>query len=374
MEKPDAWFLTDVVKHESGRGDPFAAAIRATRMPMVISNPRLPDNPLVFANDAFSTLTGYPREDILGKNCRFLQGPGTNPMTVQNIRESIHAGVDATAELLNYRKDGSTFWNALYMSPVFNEAGELLYFFASQLDVTRHYDRSGELLRQRKIVEQEVEARTAELNETLRRLQLALDTKDVLLHEVDHRVKNNLQMVSSLIMMQIGGLPDEETRAPLRAMLDRVQALGAVHRRLHQSSDVSMLGARGLVDDLVAELQSISGRDEIRVVSEVDDVEIDATRATPVALLVNELMTNSLKHAFPNGRRGEVKVSLRRTDEAIELSVADDGAGSAGAPAGFGSRLITTLARQLHGRLEQRANVVGTATSITFPATARRLS
>ena len=295
-------------------------------------------------------------------------------MTVQNIRESIHAGVDATAELLNYRKDGSTFWNALYMSPVFNEAGELLYFFASQLDVTRHYDRSGELLRQRKIVEQEVEARTAELNETLRRLQLALDTKDVLLHEVDHRVKNNLQMVSSLIMMQIGGLPDEETRAPLRAMLDRVQALGAVHRRLHQSSDVSMLGARGLVDDLVAELQSISGRDEIRVVSEVDDVEIDATRATPVALLVNELMTNSLKHAFPNGRRGEVKVSLRRTDEAIELSVADDGAGSAGAPAGFGSRLITTLARQLHGRLEQRANVVGTATSITFPATARRLS
>ena len=75
MEKPDAWFLTDVVKHESGRGDPFAAAIRATRMPMVISNPRLPDNPLVFANDAFSTLTGYPREDLLGRNCRFLQAP-----------------------------------------------------------------------------------------------------------------------------------------------------------------------------------------------------------------------------------------------------------------------------------------------------------
>lgn len=73
MEQPDAWHLTDRLDAEHGKGDPFAAAVRATRMAMIVTNPRLPDNPIVFANDAFLRMSGYDRQDVLGRNCRFLQ-------------------------------------------------------------------------------------------------------------------------------------------------------------------------------------------------------------------------------------------------------------------------------------------------------------
>ena len=77
-ESPDAWHMTDDLHAEQGKGDPFAAAIRATRMSMIITDPRKPDNPIVFANDSFLRLTGYAREEVIGRNCRFLQGPDTD--------------------------------------------------------------------------------------------------------------------------------------------------------------------------------------------------------------------------------------------------------------------------------------------------------
>ena len=83
MERPDAWQMTDRLTHELGKGDPFAAAVRATRMPMIITDPRQDDNPIVFANDAFLTLTGYARDEIMGRNCRFLQGADTDKAAVR---------------------------------------------------------------------------------------------------------------------------------------------------------------------------------------------------------------------------------------------------------------------------------------------------
>jgi PAS domain-containing protein len=76
MENADAWHMTGDLHAEQGKGDPFAAAIRATRMPMIVTDPRQPDNPIVFANDAFLHLTGYRRDEVMGRNCRFLQGAG----------------------------------------------------------------------------------------------------------------------------------------------------------------------------------------------------------------------------------------------------------------------------------------------------------
>ena len=116
--------------------DPFAAAVKATRMPMVISNPRLPDNPIVFVNDAFCRLTGYPREEIVGRNCRFLQGPDTDHDTVARLRAGVDNRISVRIDILNYRKTGETFWNRLLMAPVRDAQGELAYFFASQVDVT----------------------------------------------------------------------------------------------------------------------------------------------------------------------------------------------------------------------------------------------
>ena len=101
MKQQDDWRLTDVVEHEIGRGDPFAAAIRGTRMPMVITDPRRDDNPIVFANKAFQDLTGYERDEIIGQNCRFLQGPKSDKAAVAKIREALEAGADIHIDLLN---------------------------------------------------------------------------------------------------------------------------------------------------------------------------------------------------------------------------------------------------------------------------------
>lgn len=224
MEQRDNWRLTGQVGHELGRGDPFAAAIRGTRMPMVITDPRRADNPIVFANQAFQTLTGYGRDEIIGRNCRFLQGPETDLHAVRAIGDSIRRGEDIQVDLLNYRKDGSTFWNALFLSPVRGEEGDIQFFFASQLDIT-------ERVRAKETVDREVERRTADL-------QTALNGKTLLLHEVDHRVKNNLTMIGALLRLQTRTLTDPTLQRTLESMLERVDALATVHRRLYQSEDI----------------------------------------------------------------------------------------------------------------------------------------
>ena len=121
--------------------DPFTAAVRATRMPMIITDPRRDDNPIVFVNDAFCRLTGYDRAEILGHNCRFLQGPETDPETIQRLREAIAEPRAIEVDVRNHKKNGEPFWNRLLMAPVNDAGGELAYFFASQLDVTLERER-----------------------------------------------------------------------------------------------------------------------------------------------------------------------------------------------------------------------------------------
>ena len=121
--------------------DPFVAAVHATRMPMIITNPRLPDNPVVFCNDSFCRLTGYARDEIVGRNCRFLQGPETDPATVAAIRAAVDRVEAIEIDVRNRRKDGEPFWNRLLMAPVHDADGRLAYFFASQVDVTLERER-----------------------------------------------------------------------------------------------------------------------------------------------------------------------------------------------------------------------------------------
>ena len=136
--------LAGVKDHSS---DIFFAAIETTRMPMILTDPNQPDNPIVFANQAFLLMTGYSSDEIVGRNCRFLQGAETDRAVVETVRQGIAAREKVTVEILNYRKDGTSFWNALYISPVYTREGELAYFFASQLDVSRRRDAE-EALRQ----------------------------------------------------------------------------------------------------------------------------------------------------------------------------------------------------------------------------------
>ncbi len=167
------------IEHEIARRDkgtdPFSAAVRATRMPMLITDPNQPDNPIVFANAAFSKLTGFGHEEILGRNCRFLQGPDTDQDSVAQLRGAIAARESIELDLLNYRKDGSTFWNRLLVSPVFDEEGQVTYFFASQFDVTVERERLARLERDRADLQAEVGQRMSDLAQAEHRLQFALE-------------------------------------------------------------------------------------------------------------------------------------------------------------------------------------------------------
>ncbi|MFS0774013.1 PAS domain-containing protein [Sphingomonas sp. 1P08PE] len=163
----------ELVREDRGT-DPFSAAVRATRMPMLITDPNQPDNPIVFVNDAFSRLTGFDHDEIIGRNCRFLQGPETDRSEVARLREAIAARQPIELELLNYRKDGETFWNRLLVSPVFDEDGNVTYFFASQFDVTLERERLVRLQRDRDHLEAEVDQRTSDLAQAEDRLRFAL--------------------------------------------------------------------------------------------------------------------------------------------------------------------------------------------------------
>jgi PAS domain S-box-containing protein len=111
------------------------ASIDASPIATVVTNPRLPDNPLVAVNPAFCDLTGYPAAEILGRNCRFLAGPETEPWQTENVREAIRSLRPSLIELLNYRRDGTPFRNALIVAPVFEGEGELAWFIGSQVEV-----------------------------------------------------------------------------------------------------------------------------------------------------------------------------------------------------------------------------------------------
>lgn len=133
------------------RGSVFFAAIEMTRMPMVITDPHQDDNPIVFANNAFLDLTLYEREEVVGRNCRFLQGAQTDRGEVQKLREAIANEESIALELLNYKRDGTPFWNAVFIGPIYDPSGRLLYFFASQIDVTRRRESEKTLLQTQKM-------------------------------------------------------------------------------------------------------------------------------------------------------------------------------------------------------------------------------
>ncbi|MGG5817795.1 PAS domain-containing protein [Falsiroseomonas sp. HW251] len=128
----------------SERGSLLAAAAASTRMAMVVTDARRPDHPIVFANEAFLDLTGYDEAEVLGRNCRFLQCPSTDAGTIRQLRDALAAERPVAVEILNRRRDGSLFWNALFVAPVFGADGRAECFFASQVDVTPRHQADDE--------------------------------------------------------------------------------------------------------------------------------------------------------------------------------------------------------------------------------------
>ncbi|MDR3462451.1 MAG: PAS domain-containing protein [Beijerinckiaceae bacterium] len=329
---------------------------------MVVTNPVLPDNPIIFANDAFLALTGYAREEVTGRNCRFLQGPETDPAAISAIRNAISQRRTIVVDLLNYKKDGTPFWIALHLSPVLDAAGAVQYFFASQIDVTDRKKRELSALNVQQDLDRLVKGRTKDLEDALIRTTLLLD-------EADHRLKNNLQLISAMLMLQSMSNSDVRIKVALGEMLERVDAMALVHMRLYQSDKIEDLDIAGFTREIAGNLVTAAGRDNIRLSIETESVRISADQASSIALVINEVITNALKYAFPAGRVGHLEVGVKPLPGSCEILIRDDGPGM---PQGmqkssFGKTLIETLIQQLEARIEWLPASPGTLVRIVLP-------
>jgi two-component sensor histidine kinase len=216
----------------------------------------------------------------------------------------------------------------------------------------------------------------ARLEAQRRDLQAAVDEKDTLLREIHHRVKNNLQTVISLLNLQTKGIRLESARLALQQLKMRIQTLGLVHRHLYESDNLKTVNLMTFLGELCRLLQDGSGVPywRVRVDLDIAPVSLQIERAIPLALLVTEVVTNSFKHAFPDGRVGMIGVKLTVADDTVLLTVADDGVGtsppqsdnSGAERSGLGFILTQALAKQLGGTLVT-SGPPGTATTLSLP-------
>lgn len=362
MEQRYDWELTDMLHAEHGRGDPFAAAVRATRMPMVITDPNQIDNPIVFVNEAFQDLTGYGRDECIGRNCRFLQGDDTDPETVAKVRRAVEHGDDVSVDILNYRKDGSKFWNALYLSPVRSGNGDIKFFFASQMDVSRRVDAQQKIVDQKEQVEHEVRVRTADL-------EAAVQAQALLLHEVDHRVKNNLSVIGSLLRMQMRDSDDANVRKALRSTMERVDAMAAVHRRLYQSEDVRHFEVSSYVTNIVQDAIAASRYEEVHLHCDVQTVSLPSGQATSFGLLVNEI----LLHLFdPYVPLKSISLKISKSDPLIAIVIANRVADKTPQDQmiPLSQKIISRLSSQLGCTVRWEHSLSGLSVTIAIPVSA----
>jgi two-component sensor histidine kinase len=204
-------------------------------------------------------------------------------------------------------------------------------------------------------------------------LEAALANNDILFREIHHRVKNNLQIVSSLLRLQSRRLDDEDARQAFAVALARIQSMGLVHEIIYRHPNPRRVNFRTYFEELCSTLARSSDAAERGIVLEVasEDVFVDLPIAVPLALIVNEAVTNALKHAFPEGRGGRIEVRASSWGGMCSVVVADDGVGFAprAGPERSGSEgitLIRALARQIGGRAEISA-LNGTRVTVTFP-------
>lgn len=228
------------------------------------------------------------------------------------------------------------------------------------------------------LLEQRVDERTAELSESNGKLALALRDKEVLFREVHHRVKNNLQLVSSLLRLQAMRLP-AELRQGFEDSLSRIQSMSLVHELLYRTNQPSRVDFADYLRRLAPTLAECFLPDPDRIAIEVvtEPLELELDTAIPLGLLAGELITNALKHAFPDGRAGRITVRLERAAEAdgVLLAIMDDGVGlrpgPTDAPAdggGLGMVLVQSLAAQVQATLSTRSGAPGTRHHVLLPA------
>ncbi|MFN0006447.1 MAG: histidine kinase dimerization/phosphoacceptor domain -containing protein [Planctomycetota bacterium] len=309
-----------------------------------------PQMRITHVNRAALDLLGYSREELLGRPfdliCR--SSPGGSPGSSDGSLGPAHPGGPvASSERVFVREDGAEFPVAFSAAELRTEGGPIQGYVCVAQDLS-------------------------EQKRTEARIRGSLAEKDLLLREVHHRVKNNMQVISSLLAMQSSETSDPGIVEKLEQSQSRIRSMALIHEQLYRSTQLTDIDIRGYLELLTDHIRrSFGSREAVRVVLDVEEIALDIDQSLACGLIVTELLTNSLKHAFPDDRPGVVTIRLSKEASGdCVLSVSDDGRGL-GSPdldraTTLGLSLVRTLARQLRGRVDV-VEAAGTQLRIHFP-------
>ncbi len=314
----------------------FRLVVEAAPNAMVMINGR---GEIEMVNAQAERVFGYARTEMLGKPVEMLvpeRFRGHHPALRQSFGGVAEARpMGAGRDLFALRKDGTEFPVEIGLNPIETEDGTMV--LSAIVDISDRKQKEN-------------------------RIAQALKEKDVLLGEIHHRVKNNLQIVHSLLDLQSGQISDPAVLAMLRDSQNRVHSMALIHQTLYQSQDFAQVDFGVFLDSFVPVLISSYSLHSNNIALEIvtHDVALPINTAIPCGLIVNELVSNALKHAFPNGRQGKILLELQSdNDRDLVLAVSDDGVGlppdlDARTTGSLGLQLVATLGSQLRGKLDIR--------------------
>ena len=316
-----------------------------------------PAQRIILFNRGAEKIFGWSAPEVLGQPLDILLPKDTARVHRQHIREFSDSGIEARrmaerGEIAGRRKDGETFPAEASISQI--EAGGSKVFTVILRDITKQ-------------------------KAAAEKIRASLREKEVLLKEIHHRVKNNLQVISSLLSLQSRGIVDEETRKFFQESQHRVHSMALIHEQLYESGDLSRIDFASYIEQLVAYLFRSYGVSLSRVSlkTRIPELHFAVDIAVPCGLIVNELASNSLKYGFPDGRAGEIQITFKKgPGGCVTMLFQDNGVGfpkhvSLLNTRTLGLRLVRTLAQQLGGQAELK-NRNGAQVKIEFtpdPAT-----
>jgi PAS domain S-box-containing protein len=317
------------------------------------------------SNPAFAQMLGYAPEDLVGHSAWEFTWPEDRAADMAEYSRFLSGEVAVYIREKRYlRRDGEPLWGRISGSLVRDpQTGVPMLMIAVIEDIDERYKARVALQAAKRELEHVVGERT-----------LALQQRDLLLREVYHRVKNNLQIVDSLLVMQSRQLTDQHVKDALLSLRGRIQALGLVHHQLMGSADLKTFNIKPFLQELSNNIFESRAANGINLSVQAVPLDVGLDFAIPLGLLLTELVTNSLKHAFPLGA-GTISVILKQDDDGhVALIVSDNGQGqsddrvtSGSSKKGLGATIITGLVAQLRGTMTVKSEM-GTLTEIRMAA------
>jgi len=290
-----------------------------------------------YVNPQFEQITGYSGEEVIGKKPSILKSGKTKPEVYAELWNALTSGKEWNGELLNKKKNGDLYWENVSISPIKDETGKIMNFLAIFEDIT-----------QRKLNDE--------------RLSQSLKDKNLMLQEIHHRVMNNLQIISSLLKLQSAYIKVPAVITYFVSCQNRIKSMALIHEQLFNTQKLTEIDFNDYLSQLSRDLNATynTNRKDIKIEVSADNICLNIETAIPCGLLVNELVSNSLKHAFHGRKRGKIKIEVKKNDNGQhQLSVRDNGTGFHNRldiknPQTLGAELIASLAEQLQGKPEMK--------------------